>query len=77
MINEERDIFFLSLQRRQMDRDYMDPIIEVLPKKPLFNLFLEVFIRCHNNSDIGFDKFFAAYRIEPFVLKDSVELLPE
>ena len=70
IVDECGDVFDPFSQRGQMQRDHVEPIVQVFPELPGFYQFFEVFVGGGNDADIDFDRFHAAHTANFMLLQD-------
>src|SRR5262249_9182803 len=71
---ELRDVLRALAQRRQLDGDHVDPVVEVLPEPALLDRLLEVEIRGRNEPEFRFDRLRPADALD-FALLDGSQKL--
>src|SRR5262249_40368709 len=71
VIGERRNVVASVTQRWQGDGDYLKSIVEVFTERPLYNGFLEIFVGCRDEPDIGVDRLGTANPIKSLILQDS------
>ena len=53
MLDEQRDVFRALAQRRENDRQHVEPRVEILPKPPFVDEGEQILVRGGDNADIG------------------------
>ena len=71
VLRQQRDILSAVAQRRQVQGDDIDPIIEVFPKLSFPDQFLKVLVCCRDDANIHFDRLHATDARELAFLKHS------
>ncbi len=73
-LGEDRDIHQAFVQRRQSNRERVDPIVEILAKPALPNELLEWPVGGRDQAEVDFDRPVAPQPLEPPVLEDAEQL---
>src|SRR5262249_49076474 len=71
VISERRNVVASFTKWWQGDGDDLKSIVEVLAERALCNGFLEVFVGCSDEPDIGMDRLGTANPIKGLILQDS------
>src|SRR5215831_6293554 len=69
-----RNIVRPSPERRHLDRDDVQPIVQIFPKTMLANLRREIVVRGRNHANINMNGVFAADPLELSALQRAQEL---
>src|SRR6266436_6340808 len=74
MPGEERNIFATLAERRQLDGDHAEAVIEILAEAALGNLLLEILVGGGDDSDVDVIFFVATNRPDLAFLEHAVQL---
>ena len=71
MIDQEGDVPFPFPQRRQIDRDHIQAVIEVLPELAFIDVVPDVAVRRRDHSHIDFEGLCPAHALEFLQFEDA------
>ncbi len=74
MPRQHRDVVAAIAQRRQLNRDHVQAIEEVLAERAVSNHAREVGIRCGDDADVHFDRLIIAHSLELAFLQGAKQL---
>src|SRR6185436_11863849 len=72
--DQQGNVFLTFTERWQLDRNDVEPIIQVSPEAALIDQCLQVYVRCGNDSCINFDGLNTTKPHELALLQDTKEL---
>ena len=73
-LDEQRNIFFAIAERRQLERDHVEAVKQVLAEAPVAHQLHQIFVRCRQDANVDFDCFRAAEPHELALLNHAQEL---
>src|SRR5512143_887866 len=71
MVGQKRNVFFPLPQRRKGNRDDVQPIIQVLPKKRLLNRLFQIPVGGGDHPDVGLEALVGSQALKFPVLQNS------
>src|SRR5439155_20617021 len=74
MILEERVVFLPRAQRRHLDRDHAEPVVEILAEPSLLDLPGEILVRRRDDAHVDLDRVLAAHALERLLLERAQDL---
>src|SRR5581483_7650768 len=74
VLGDYRDVFAAVAQRRQQNRDDIQPVIEIFAEATALHFLLQVLLRRAHEADIDFDRFIAPDALELPLLQDPQQL---
>src|SRR5580700_343524 len=74
MAGENRNVFLALAQRRQCERNYVEPVIKIRPELAALDHRCQRNIGCGNHADINLDSRSLAKTLEFALLQDSQQL---
>ena len=74
VLHQQRDVVAALAQRRQVDADDVQPIVEVLAEPALFHLLLQVDVGRGDDAHVDLDRLHAAEAHELALLHDAQQL---
>ena len=73
-LGELRDVLGALAQRRQLDRDDVDPVVEVLAEPPFLDRLLEIDVGRRDQAELGLDRLGAADALDLAFLNRAQQL---
>src|SRR5262252_5647927 len=73
VVGKQRNVFASFAQRREVDGDDMDTIVEILAKSPLVDGPAQVLVRRRNEAEVDFDRSAGSQGMELPLLQNPQE----
>src|SRR3954468_4941769 len=74
MFDQQRNIFSSFAKRRDLKRDHIQPIKEIVAKRTALDQNIKTLVRCRNNTNIDLYRLVTAHRFETLFLEDAEHL---
>ena len=74
VLHEERDVVATFAQRRQLDRNHVQPVVEILAKRSFGHHLREIRVRRGDDADVDLDRVRVADAFELALLKHAQQL---
>ena len=73
-VGERRNVFLVLAQRRNIDGDHVEAVVEILAERAFFERGAQVAVGGGDQADIHFERFRAAEPLEFALLQDAQQL---
>ena len=74
VVRQVGNVFFVITQRRDVNGNNIEPIIQILPEGPLLKSSTQVFVGCSNQADIYFKGFRSPQALKFTLLEHAQQL---
>src|SRR6266446_4037789 len=74
VVHEQRDVFFPFAERRHLDHDHPDAVVEVFPEGAFLDLVPWILVGCRDKANIRVNRLRPAY-LEELVCRDYTQKL--